>query len=271
MPFPASFKSDESFLQKLAIGAAGTRTTIERLRALGFQPIELERGSSGLKIWKRIKIKRVRVPDVLCLRSGLRFESRGKTNLEISMSHSRADPGRAWDAGLASDDYVVVVLCTQASASVVDWQPASPLHFVRVEDMRDAFRKNRVKITAPKGVEEGLEIRVIWPSACANNRSIVEQLTPNVRLRPVIGGRVQTVQLNRRQPLQAVCRLGETVEANQIVAAVTPVAFSLAPPADVGEAYFLERLNSLILSERYAAAKALRFIPFLDRFYDLEL
>lgn len=262
MPLSASFKSDESFLQKLAIGAAGTRATIERLRGLGFQPIELERGSSGFKIWKRIKIKRVRVPDVLCLRSGLRFESRGKTNLEISMSHSRADPGRAWDAGLAGDDYVVVVLCAQASTSIVDWQPASPLHFVKVEDMQNAFGQHRIKITEPKGVEEGLEIRVIWPSACANNRSIVEQLTPTVRLRPVSGGRSQTVQLNRRQPLQAVCRLGETVETNQIVAAVTPVVLSLAPPADVGEAYFLERLNSLILSERYAAAKALRFRGF---------
>ncbi len=262
MPLPASFKSDESFLQKLAIGAAGTKATIERLRVLGFRPIELERGSSGFKIWKRIKIKRVRVPDVLCLRSGLRFESRGKTNLEISMSHSRADPNRAWDTGLASDDYVVVVLCTQASASIVDWQPASPLHFVRVGDMQDAFGKNRVKITEPKGVEEGSEIRVIWPSACASNRSIVDQVTPNVRLRPIGGGRVQTVQLNRRQPLQAVCCVGEMVESNQIVAAVTPVVLSLTPPADVGETYFLERLNSLILSERYAAAKALRFRGF---------
>src|SRR5437773_10580355 len=83
-----SFKSDESFLQKLAVGATGTKATIEKLKGLGFEPIELERGSTGYKIWKKIKIKRVRVPDILCLRSGQRFESRGKTNLEISMSHS---------------------------------------------------------------------------------------------------------------------------------------------------------------------------------------
>jgi hypothetical protein len=106
-----SFKSDESFLQKLAVGAAGTKATIGRLTEMGFRPIELERGSSGFKIWKRIKIKRVRVPDILCLKSGLRFESRGKTKLEISMSHSRSDPNRAWDVGLAANDYVVVLLC----------------------------------------------------------------------------------------------------------------------------------------------------------------
>ncbi len=143
---PNSFKSDESFLQKLAVGAAGTKATLARLKEIGFEPIELERGSSGFKIWKRIKIKRVRMPDILCLRSGLRFESRGKTKLEISMSHSRSNPERAWDAGLAATDYVVVVLCEQASDSIVDWRPASPVHFVQVKGMQDAYRRGRVKI-----------------------------------------------------------------------------------------------------------------------------
>ena len=62
-----NFKSDDSFLRKLAVGAAGTNATIARLREMGFNPIELERGSTGFKIWKKIKIKRVRVPDILCL------------------------------------------------------------------------------------------------------------------------------------------------------------------------------------------------------------
>ena len=97
---PISFKSDESFLTKLAVGAAGTKATMHRLAELGFRPIELERGSTGFKIWKTIKIKRVRVPDILCLKSGWRFESRGKTKVEISMSHSLSDPYRAWDAGM---------------------------------------------------------------------------------------------------------------------------------------------------------------------------
>jgi len=53
-----NFKSDESFLQKLAVGATGTKATIQKLQELGFQPIELERGSTGYKIWKKIKIKK---------------------------------------------------------------------------------------------------------------------------------------------------------------------------------------------------------------------
>jgi hypothetical protein len=49
-----SFKSDESFLRKLAVGASGTRATIKRVEELGYEPIELERGSTGYKIWKKI-------------------------------------------------------------------------------------------------------------------------------------------------------------------------------------------------------------------------
>jgi hypothetical protein len=97
----ANFNSDASFLRKLAGRAAGTNSTIERLSKLGFSPIELERGSTGFKLWKRIKIKLVRVPDSLCLQAGLRFESGGKTKPEISMAHSLKDPKRAgcWNAG----------------------------------------------------------------------------------------------------------------------------------------------------------------------------
>jgi hypothetical protein len=47
------------------------------------------------------------------------------------MSHSLSDPNRAWDAGMREDDFVVVVLCDQASDSVVDWRAASPIHFIK--------------------------------------------------------------------------------------------------------------------------------------------
>ena len=53
----ASFKTDESFLEKISIGAVGTKQVFSVLRQLGHQPIELERGSMNYKIWKKIKIK----------------------------------------------------------------------------------------------------------------------------------------------------------------------------------------------------------------------
>lgn len=268
---PNNFKSDESFLQKLAIGAAGTKATMARLRELGFDPIELERGSSGFKLWKRIKIKRVRVPDILCLRSGLRFESRGKTKLEISMSHSLADPARAWNTGLADHDYVVIVACEQASESVVDWQPASPIHFVRVGDMRLAFTTGKVKITEPKGVEEGSEIRVIWPSVGANAKSKVEAVTSkSILLRSIDDNIPQRCVIARKSgSLAPLCATGQIVEKNQIVAAITPLTLTLPPASDVGETFFRQKLSSRILSERYAAAKALRFRGYQEAYDEL--
>ena len=258
-----NFKSDDSFLRKLAVGAAGTNTTIDRLKEMGFNPIELERGSTGFKIWKKIKIKRVRVPDILCLNTGLRFESRGKTKLEISMSHSLNDPKRAWDAGMRDDDFVSIVVFEQNDDAPIDLKQVSPVHFVSVKSLRTAFSAGLVSITQPKGVEEGSEIRVMWICASANQRSVVFASEPGrISLAPIPEARRQSIQLNRKKgkiTLQPQVNIGDTVDANQIVAAVVPVSTKLQCPKFVSEAYFLDKLASVNLSERYAAAKALRY------------
>lgn len=258
-----NFKSDDSFLRKLAVGAAGTNATIDRLKAMGFNPIELERGSTGFKIWKKIKIKRVRVPDILCLNTGLRFESRGKTKLEISMSHSLNDPKRAWDAGMRDDDLVSIVVFEQNDDSPINLKQISPVHFISVKEMRQAFTAGQVSITQPKGVEEGSEIRVMWTCAAANQRSSVTVVEPGrISLAPITDGRKQSIQLSRSKgkiTLLPQVNTGDTVEANQIVAAVVPVNTKLQYPTSVSEAYFIDKLTSVNLSERYAAAKALRY------------
>jgi len=264
-----NFKSDDSFLRKLAVGAAGTNATIDRLKAMGFNPIELERGSTGFKIWKKIKIKRVRVPDILCLNTGLRFESRGKTKLEISMSHSLNDPKRAWDAGMRDDDLVSIVVFEQNDDSPVDLQQISPIHFVSVKDMRKAFAAGQVSITQPKGVEEGSEIRVMWTCAAANQRSVVFAVeSGRISLTPIPEARRQSIQLSRSKgkiTLLPQVNAGDTVEANQIVASVVPVNTKLQCPTSVSEAYFIDKLASVNLSERYAAAKALRYRGYTRR------
>ena len=258
-----NFKSDDSFLRKLAVGAAGTNATIDRLKEMGFNPIELERGSTGFKIWKKIKIKRVRVPDILCLNTGIRFESRGKTKLEISMSHSLKDPKRAWDAGMRDNDLVSIVLFEQSDDSPVDVKQVSPVHFVSVKDMRKAFAAGQVSITKPKGVEEGSEIRVVWTCAAANRPSVVDTVeSGRISLTPIPEARRQSIQLSRSKgkiSLISQVAAGDTAKTNQIVAAVVPVKTKLPPPASVSEAYFIDKLASVNLSERYAAAKALRY------------
>jgi len=259
----SNFKSDDSFLRKLAVGAAGTNATIERLKAMGFNPIELERGSTGFKIWKKIKIKRVRVPDILCLNTGLRFESRGKTKPEISMSHSLKDPRRAWDAGMRDADCVSIVVFEQNAESPVDVKRVSPVHFISVKDLRDAFTAKRVSITKPKGAEEGSEIRVLWTCAVASHGSRVSEVSQKrLRLTPPPFARCQTIQLSRSKgaiSLAPQVKLNDAVETNQIVAAVVPVHLTLACPPQVDEASFIGKLGSISLSERYAAAKALRY------------
>lgn len=258
-----SFKSDESFLRKLAIGAGGTNATIAQLRRMGFDPIELERGSTGFKIWKRIKIKRVRVPDILCLKTGLRFESRGKTKTEMSMSHSLNNPKRTWDAGLRDEDFVSIVVFKPNDNSPIVFTQVSPVHFVSVGDMRRAFETGQVSITKPKGVEEGSEIRVVWPCAAANERSTVTAMgSGNITLAAVASARRQLIRLSRSSGkimLAPQVEERDTVEANQIVASVVPVHLMLEHFDLVDEAYFSEKLSSVNLSERYAAAKALRY------------
>lgn len=258
-----NFKSDDSFLRKLTVGAAGTNATIDRLKAMGFNPIELERGSTGFKIWRKIKIKRIRVPDILCLNTGLRFESRGKTKLEISMSHSLTDPKRAWDAGMRDDDFVSIVVFVQSVGSAVDLRQVSPVHFIGVRDMRHAFAAGQVSISQPKGFEEGSEIRVIWRCAAANHRSVVSVVEDGrINLTPGPEARRQSIQLNRSQGktiLLPQVTMGDTVDAQQIVASIVPVKIELQCPKPVCEDYFVNKLASVNLSERYAAAKALRY------------
>jgi hypothetical protein len=258
-----NFKTDDSFLRKLVVGAAGTNATMETLRALGFEPIELERGSTSFKIWKKIKIKRVRVPDILCLKTGLRFESRGKSKVEISMSHSLSDPKRVWDAGMRDDDMVSIVAFSQDEENPTKINQISPVHFVSVRDMRDSFARGQYSITIPKGFEEGSERRVIWTSAIAKQESQVVNIDAGkISMSPIVAGRRQFIRLNRNEGkilLLPQISNNDYVRKNQIVASVVPVKTELVCPEAVDERYFVEKLGSMNLSERYAAAKALRY------------
>ena len=75
-----SFKADSRFFRYLSIGAVGARAVCTDLQERGHAIVELENGSTDTKIWKDVKRKRVRIPDLVCTRCGLRVESRAKTN-----------------------------------------------------------------------------------------------------------------------------------------------------------------------------------------------
>lgn len=112
-------KPNASFFRKIAIGAVGTEAVTEDLAGHGYELVELERGATKTKIWRDVKRKRVRIPDLVCLKTGLRIESRAKTDTSFQMSHSLDEAERVWDYGMVDDDWVAFPVCV--SVADRDW------------------------------------------------------------------------------------------------------------------------------------------------------
>lgn len=253
-----SFKSDESFLEKLTIGAVGTRAVFDDLKAQSHEPIELERGSMSYKIWKSIKIKRLRVPDLLCLRCATRVEARAKTKLEISMSHSTSDPARGWDRGLADRDMVAFSLCKKVGEGPTDWEAVNLIQYVPVAGLRKAFKANQVVAEKPKGAQEGFELRVTWPSSIASIDGTVAEVTKERVAYRHDGGRSIYLRLARKNiVLKPLVKVGDTVRESQVLASVVPTTTSFRCDTGAAEATYLKLLESAAVEERYTAAKAL--------------
>jgi hypothetical protein len=263
MPLPRAFKTDESFLEKIAMGATGTRRAFEDMARQGHEPMELERGSMSFKIWKAIKIKRVRVPDLLCLRCARRVESRAKSKLEITMSHSESVQERGWDFGLDDDDHIAFVPCSRIGPGPLDWSADPLVQYIRVKPLRDAFRAKQVVTVRAKGAQEGFEVRVTWPAAVASADGTVDAVGPDaIRYRKTADGRAVSLRLERgRLHLAPVVKPGDAVKTHQILAAVVPVSSSHPCPDKVGVADYTALSRSTSLSDRYAAAKALGRLP----------
>jgi hypothetical protein len=257
-----SFKSDDSFLEKLVIGATGARAVFQKLSDAGLHPVELERGSLNYKIWKHIKIKRLRVPDILVLDSATRIEARAKTSLEISMSHSLSDPERGWDRGLEDGDFVAVVECHKVGKRPIDWAAGKLVQFVQVSELRRAFQQEDVITEKPKGAEEGFEIRVTWPAAIASASGTVSEIT-HERLKFRRDGDARTISLSllkRNIRLTPLIAVGERVAEGQILAGVVPVLTVLPAHKPATLDTYSTMLGSRSVAERYAAAKAFRHL-----------
>lgn len=253
-----SFKSDESFVEKIVIGATGTRRVFENLAAQEHAPIELERGSMSFKIWKAVKIKRIRVPDILCLRCGRRVECRTKTKMEITLSHSAATQERGWDFGLDDDDRIALVHCERTGFGTLDWSASELVQYVRVKPLRETWRDRRVRVERPKGMQEGFETRVTWPAIVARADGVIDEVSADrIRYRR-LDGRAVTHRLDRSTGgLMPCVRQGDRIKAHQIIASIVPVAESweCAGGAEI-EAY-LALAAGTALTDRYASIKAL--------------
>ena len=245
------FKTDTSFLRFLSMGALGVQQTMKQLRSLGFEPIELERYSASNKIWMT-KVKRLRLPDLLCVRTGLRVEVRAKSDLKIRMSDAPTNPERTWDAGLRDDDVAAFISVRDEGTG---HRAAEEAVFFTIGDLRTSV--NQSTLGPPKSASEGAERDRTWPAIIPSRSGTVRSVSAEKLVVDMRGNgntpRVQTYSLRgKRVYVQA----GDAFEAEVSILAGAPVGL-----ADLNG--FLNRnydpLADLAASnsvDRYAAIKA---------------
>jgi len=236
------------------MGAIGVRQTITQLQGLGFKPIELERYCGSNKIWQT-KIKRLRLPDLLCVETGVRTEVRAKSDLKIRMSDAPGNPARTWDAGLRDEDLVAFISIIEDETGQ---RAAKEGMFFRIKQLRDSFGKS---VLGPaKSASEGAERDRTWPAVVPSGNGIVRQVTAE-RLIVDIEREGRPRQTYNLQGKSSYVAPGQRFLGRTSIIAGAPTHL-----ADVrsylNHAYNpLEHLDSVNAVDRYAATKA---IPYRD-------
>ncbi len=246
------FKTDTSFLKFLTMGAAGVRSTLKVMTDAGFQPIELERYCASNKIWST-KVKRLRLPDILCVRSGIRIEVRAKSDLKVRMSDAPDNPDRRWDVGLRDDDLVAFVACAPDDGGV---SVVGPPVFFTAADLRASV--DSTKLGPPKSAAEGAERDREWPSTVPSDSGEVLTVSDGKIFTRFTSGRKQSYQLKNKR---AYVTAGDKfIGGASIIAGTVP---RLAPLAQFHSRQWdcrktLEKPDPV---DRYAAAKAIPQAP----------
>ena len=248
-----AFKADTSFLRFLSMGAAGVHRTMETLRRGGFEPIELERYCGSNKIWST-KVKRLRLPDLLCIRTGLRVEVRAKTELRIRMSDTPSNRDRAWDAGLRDDDLVAFITCSFHNRRPV---AADEPVFVSVGALRSSTGFSTVG--APKSASEGAERDRTWPATVPSRDGTVLEVSSD---RIIVQMHADRTRPARRQTYllkgkTAYVAPGETFKAHSQIICGAPRSLadvSVSLNCDYDPIAALESGSAV---DRYAAVRAL--------------
>lgn len=274
-----AFKPDSSFFRKIAMGAVGTRAVARHLDSLGHRMVELERGSTDTRLWKEVKRKRVRVPDLVCLRCGVRVECRAKDKPKLSMSHGLSEDTRAWDFGMIDEDWVAFPVCApntedywhrgrllgQSSywheRNYVGWNVDGHINYFPVE----AFRRAPHVRTATKGATEGSETTITWAATFATKPSTVEQVSgQRLTIRGSQGGRRHTRTVDSGQTIHV--STGVRVNPNQVLASsVIPVLpRDLQCPRSLTQDQIERLLLSRERTQRFTGTKLARHLQMSD-------
>lgn len=246
------FKEDADFARFVSVGAMGTAAVADHLQnQFNHQPIELERYAMANKVWQT-KVKRLRLPDLLCVRCGLRVESRAKSKLKIMLSHSDT-PGREWDAGGMRQDDLFAFLHTDINQDPPHC--GAPIFF-STEALRASIAQARR--SAPKAASEGSEITLTWPCWVPTKRG--QYLGVDDEGRIVFSGVDEKVQRYWQWrdwggPRFIYSEPGDFIRGGEQVLA--GVAEQTSNPMCSGDSWDLAAaLYSSEVVERYAAVKA---------------
>ncbi len=271
-----SLKPDSSFFRKIVVGAVGARAVCEDLAPFGHHCVELERGSTDSKLWKDVKRKRVRIPDLVCLRCGQRVECRAKTKTGLVMSHSE-QAERTWDFGMVPQDWIAFPVCEPVreaqrmvgrldgsnsywhERSWVEWQLSGYVNYVSVESFRSRLHaRSRIK-----GVTEGSENFIGWDATFSSRKGPVLQVDiteRKVKIGLEGGSRPYTWTIPENSDI--LVSPGETVQEKQLIAAsVPPVPHeSLACPQSLPEGHLARLLSSRERTQRFTGIKLARLL-----------
>lgn len=252
-----NFKADWSFLEKISMGAVSSKEIISQLNCRGHNVIELERYSTSNKIWST-KIKRLRLPDLICLNCGCRIESRAKSKLDVRMSDNENNPYRRWDAGLRDQDVVAFIQCTHNNDG---WFPGSVTNYFEAQSMRKSV--NRSKLGRAKSAGEGAERDRVWPTCIPKKDGVVKEVIEKddkyqIKVEYNDGSKY-TYSLKKDKGYHVYCKPGDKFLANEMMIAGTPTQKKSMEKCPMTY-NFLNDLNSNIKEVRYAGVKALGYL-----------
>lgn len=253
----AYFKNEASFLEKITMGAIGAQKVIELLNTNGHNVIELERYSTSNKIWAT-KIKRLRLPDLLCLKCGRRIESRAKSKLGIIMSDNENDPLRRWHSGMQGEDCVAFIACDKDSKGQIE--ASQTINLFTINDMISA--EKQTALSKPKSVNEGAERDRTWKSYTPRFDFTVEDITQDKGITKLVlkkpNGKTYTYSVPLGQYVYVKTK--QSYKAHEkIVAGIIPCA-TCECCTNLNYDFFAD-LESNEPSVKYAAVKALGFLP----------
>lgn len=251
------FKADTSFLRMLSMGAVGARHLMKIMKDAGFEPIELERYSTSNKIWTT-KVKRLRLPDILCIKTGLRVEVRAKSELQIRMSDAPANPDRRWDVAMRDEDLAAFIACTDDNGTPI---PATEPVFFTYRELRKSQDKS--SLGDAKAASEGTETARTWPSTVPKRNGVVTYVDKKV-IRTTMeedGDRPERSQTFQLREKFSYVSVGDKFTAKASIIAGAPRQRAELKSYLKNRYDPFSEIDAKDDVDRYAAVKALRFLP----------